>query len=94
MVDGMANHQHHHHHDHAVDQDWAAMTELLDLDGEVLHQFLADATAWVRQLAGSGARIADLGSGTGTGAIALAQRFDEADVTAVDAASRRIPRNA
>ncbi|HEY3748879.1 MAG TPA: class I SAM-dependent methyltransferase [Pseudonocardiaceae bacterium] len=81
----MANHQ----HQHAADQDWSAMIELLDLDGEVLHEYLADATSWVRQLSDGHPRdrIVDLGSGTGTGAIALAQRFEGAEVIAVDAAA-------
>jgi SAM-dependent methyltransferase len=43
-------------------------------------------TAWVHELAAgrSPRRILDLGSGTGTGALALARRFTEADIIAVD----------
>ncbi|HEX5407029.1 MAG TPA: methyltransferase domain-containing protein [Pseudonocardiaceae bacterium] len=91
----MANHTHHHHQHHSAGEpDWADMIELLDLDGEVLHEYLADATGWVRQLADGQprARIVDLGSGTGTGAIALAQRFDGADVIAVDGAAPLLAR--
>jgi methylase of polypeptide subunit release factors len=41
---------------------------------------------WVGQLAAGlpPRRILDLGSGTGTGAIALARRFQDADVIALD----------
>jgi SAM-dependent methyltransferase len=57
---------------------------LLDLDAEVLHSYLSEVTAWVHDLAAGGPhqRILDLGSGTGAGA--LAQRFEGAEVIAVD----------
>jgi SAM-dependent methyltransferase len=77
---------HHHQHHPAAESDTAAMAELLELDAEVLHSYLSEVMAWVQELA-SGLpprRILDLGSGTGTGALALAQRFDEAEVIAVD----------
>lgn len=75
------------HHDHsAAGTDDAAMTELLDLDAEVLHAYLSEVTAWVHELAGDPAprHLVDLGSGTGTGTFALLERFDKADVTALD----------
>ena len=78
------------HHEHREDPgagtDWAAFADLLELDAEVLHAYLADLTAWVGQLAADSdcRRIVDLGAGTGTAAIALAQRFAGADVIAVD----------
>jgi len=73
-------------HDHgAADTDPAAWAELLDLDGEVLHGLVADVLGWVAGRAGDGPRrIIDLGSGTGTWALALAQRFPGAEVIAVD----------
>ena len=59
------------------------MTDLLDLDGEVLHDYWSAALDWVSGAAG-GTRLLDLGAGTGTGALGLAERFPEAEVIAVD----------
>ncbi len=74
--------------------DEAAMAELLDLDAEVLHSYLSEVTAWVRDLGAGGThqRILDLGSGTGAGALALAQRFEGAKVIAVDKAAYLLAR--
>ena len=62
------------------------MVELLDLDAEVMHSYLFDVVAWVSDVATDRPcrRILDLGCGTGSGALALARRFEEADVIAVD----------
>jgi SAM-dependent methyltransferase len=81
----MDHHSHHHHADSSAD-DWSAMADLLDLDGEVLHTYLAEAIAWVHQVAAGRPvrRILDVGSGTGNGALALAGRFPGAEVIAVD----------
>jgi SAM-dependent methyltransferase len=61
-------------------------TDLLDLDGEVLHAYLSQAIAWVHQVAAGRPvrRILDVGCGTGNGALALAERFGDAEVIAVD----------
>jgi SAM-dependent methyltransferase len=93
----MPNDRHHpataaHHHPataapaaHAHHQDDAAMAEMLDLDAEVLHSYLSEVIGWVADTAvGPPRRILDLGAGTGAGALALAQRFTGAEVTAVD----------
>jgi SAM-dependent methyltransferase len=74
------------HHHPAGEPDPAATAELLDLDAEVLHTYLSDVIDWVQELAADlpPRRILDLGSGTGTGALALARRFEEADVIALD----------
>jgi len=82
-------HDHHdqdpHQHHPAAETDSAAMAELLDLDAEVLHSYLSDVTAWVGELAADPPRrILDLGSGTGTGTLALIRRFEGADVIALD----------
>jgi SAM-dependent methyltransferase len=91
------HHAHDHHaHDHhahgqgaSLDESTAlddSMTDLLDLDGDVLHDYWSAALDWVqRAAAGTGrGRLLDLGAGTGTGAIGLASRFPEAEVIAVD----------
>jgi SAM-dependent methyltransferase len=80
----MADH-HQHHHPGAETSD-AAMAELLDLDAEVLHSHVSDVTAWIRELAADPPphRILDLGSGTGAGTFALLQRFEGAEVIAMD----------
>jgi SAM-dependent methyltransferase len=70
------------------------MAGLLDLDAEVLHSYLSEVTAWVLALAAElpCRRILDLGSGTGTGAIALAQRARGADVIALDKSPQLLAR--
>lgn len=84
----MGHHHHDRHHEHhaAADTDQAAMAELLDLDAEVLHSYLSDLTTWIRELAADlpRRRILDLGSGTGTGALALLPRFEGSEVIALD----------
>ncbi|MGI5499144.1 class I SAM-dependent methyltransferase [Lentzea sp. CA-135723] len=61
------------------------MAELLDLDAEVLAAHLAELTGWLAELSDrTPDRIVDLGSGSGTGTFALARRFPEAGLTAVD----------
>jgi SAM-dependent methyltransferase len=61
------------------------LAELLDLDGDVLRAYLDEATAWVHGLVPDlPRRVLDLGAGTGTGTVALARRFGQAEVTALD----------
>ncbi len=81
----MDHHSRHHHTDSSAD-DWSAMADLLDLDGEVLHAYLSEAITWVHQVAAGWPvrRILDVGSGTGNGALALAGQFPGAEVIAVD----------
>ena len=60
------------------------MAEVLDLDAEVLHSYLSDVIDWAHERRGEPRRILDLGSGTGAGTLALARRFPEAEVIALD----------
>ena len=80
------------HHDHHGDS--ASIAQLLDLDAEVLHNYMFDATNWVRALLGSSPRkhIIDVGAGTGTGTLALASRFPRARVLAVDLSAQMLTR--
>ena len=90
---GHGEHRHgeHRHGDDAQSEE--ALTELLDLDGEVLASYLDQATAWIAATAEPPVtRIVDLGAGTGTGTFALLRRFPEARVTAVDLAPDRLAR--
>lgn len=83
-----------HHHHHAAETDNAALAELLDLDAEVMQPYLSDVTAWVHDLAGdlTAGRILDVGSGTGSGTLALAQRFPGAEVIALDLSTEFLAR--
>jgi ubiquinone/menaquinone biosynthesis C-methylase UbiE len=75
-------------HTHVHGTDDSAFADLLDLDAEVLHDHLFEVTNWVRAHVGSAPRrrILDLGAGTGTGTMALASRFPQATIVAVDMA--------
>ncbi len=74
-----------------ADPDESGMADLLDLDAEVLHEYLSEVTAWAADLADRPpVRIVDLGSGTGTGAFALLRRFPDARVVAVDLSTRML----
>jgi SAM-dependent methyltransferase len=88
----MTDHQHQHQHQHDS-HDLDALAEMVDLDAEVLHEFLAEVTGWLHERAGTRTRrIVDLGSGTGTGTLALAERFAEAEFIAVDQAESMLHR--
>lgn len=70
------------------------MADLLDLDAEVLRSQLDELTAWIHDVAADRPpqRIVDLGCGTGAGAIALAGRFAQAAVSAVDQSAYMLDR--
>jgi len=79
-------------HEHASDAD-TAMAELLELDAEALHAYLTDLTRLLADLADVAPdRILDLGSGTGTGTLALARQFPTASVTAMDVSPQLLHR--
>ncbi|MBP2457919.1 SAM-dependent methyltransferase [Clavibacter michiganensis] len=84
-------HPHPHHAHGAADPSLARM---LDLDARILHGHQRELTAWVRRLARdtAGRVVVDLGAGTGTGTVALARRFDRAEVHAVDASAAMLAR--
>jgi SAM-dependent methyltransferase len=92
----MEGHLDHDHGQHraGTEIDEGAIVELLDLDAEVLHSYLSELTTWIHELADDPPprRILDLGSGTGTGTFALLERFDRADVVAVDVSAQLLRR--
>ncbi|MFD8542755.1 class I SAM-dependent methyltransferase [Streptomyces sp. NPDC059649] len=70
-----------------------AMAQLLELDAEVLAPYLAELTGWLADLTHRApVRILDLGSGPGTGSLALAHRFPMAAVMAVDISPQMLHR--
>ncbi|MFD1814251.1 class I SAM-dependent methyltransferase [Rhodococcus gannanensis] len=82
-------HGHGHGHGHGQGQPDVAtlegLAEVLDLDAEVLGSCLDDITDWVAGHASAPVRsVVDIGAGTGTGTVALARRFDGADLIAID----------
>jgi SAM-dependent methyltransferase len=93
----------HHQHGHAGDGhtdheraglDDPGLADLLDLDGVVLRDYWSEALSWLRRASSHlpRARLLDIGAGSGVGTIALAQRFDGAEVTAVDQDVRMLER--
>lgn len=77
---------HDHDHDHGSAHDHGAeLADLLDLDAEVLGEYLDEVAAWVEQQAAAAPRtIVDVGAGTGTGSLALARHFGAAEVVAIE----------
>jgi SAM-dependent methyltransferase len=82
----------HPHHAHGPAD--PSLARVLDLDAGILHAHQRELTAWIRRLARdtAGRVVVDLGAGTGTGTVALARRFDRADVHAVDASAAMLDR--
>jgi SAM-dependent methyltransferase len=85
----MSTHAHTQQHDHTSD-----IVALLELDAEVMRDYLFEVTNWVRSLAQGRPqrRILDLGAGTGTGTMALASRFPRAQIVAVDLSADMLAR--
>lgn len=79
-------HQHHQHHQHeGAHHGDAGLADVLDLDAEVLGSYLDEVTEWAAEHAPTTVRtIADVGAGTGTGLWALARRYPEAELVAID----------
>jgi SAM-dependent methyltransferase len=85
---------HDHAHDHgAHHHDEAGLADLLDLDAELLAPLLDEVSEWAAQHAPETVRtIVDVGAGTGTASLALAQRFARAEVVAVDRSAMMLHR--
>ena len=82
-------HSHSHGHSHGQAHHGPAdlLPALLDLDAVVHAPMISEATGIVAATAGRPGpvrSVVDLGAGTGTGTVALARRFPDAVVTAVD----------
>src|SRR4051812_29121426 len=60
------------------------LSDMLDLDAEVLHDFHHEVITWAGSVTPERARVVDLGAGTGTGSLALARHLPHAEVIAVD----------
>ncbi|MER7083850.1 Methyltransferase domain-containing protein [Saccharopolyspora kobensis] len=65
-----------------TDLDWAAMADVLELEGEAYQPYVQLALAELAQLEPQ--RITDVGSGPGVAACQLAAAFPKAEVTAAD----------
>ncbi|MFF5127644.1 class I SAM-dependent methyltransferase [Streptomyces syringium] len=72
------------------DFDWAAMADLLELEGETHSPYVRQALEELGDLAPR--RILDIGSGPGVAACRMAARFPEAEVTAVDGSPELLAR--
>ncbi|WP_373313174.1 class I SAM-dependent methyltransferase [Streptomyces morookaense] len=80
-----------HKHTHTDDDfDWAAMADLLELEGEAHSPYVRQALEELAHL--SPRRILDIGSGPGVAACRLAETFPKAEVTAVDGAPELLAR--
>jgi SAM-dependent methyltransferase len=81
-------HEHEHDPGHEVD-----LADMLDLDAELFGSYLDDMTAWADKHAREVPhRIVDLGAGTGTGSFALAKRFSQAEIVAIDSSASMLER--
>src|SRR5579863_3720606 len=60
------------------------LTDLLDLDAEVLSEYHQEVTGWVSANLTGRVRVVDVGAGTGTGTLALARQLPDSEVIALD----------
>lgn len=82
---GSAGHSHDQHNEGHTHPSGAELAETLDLDARILGSYLDEATAWAGDLAVKApASIIDVGAGSGVGTLALARRFPNAHITALD----------
>ncbi|MGA7207155.1 MAG: class I SAM-dependent methyltransferase [Specibacter sp.] len=81
----MTDHAHHHHMAGHSHQHGDGLAEMLNLDAIILGTYLDEATAWAAGLApAEPATILDVGAGSGAGTLALAKRFPDAHIVAID----------
>lgn len=82
---GHDQHGHDQHGEGHAHPSGAELAETLDLDARILGSYLEEATAWAAELsAQKPASIIDVGAGSGVGTLALARRFPNAHITALD----------
>jgi ubiquinone/menaquinone biosynthesis C-methylase UbiE len=88
----MPDHASSHAHDHAHDD--GSLARLLDLDAVVHQTLLNEVMTWLHAAVSSEPvrRVLDVGAGTGSGTEALAQRFEEAEITALDVSEHMLAR--
>ncbi|MEU7133132.1 methyltransferase [Streptomyces sp. NPDC046261] len=72
------------------DFDWAAMADMLELEGETHSPYVRQALEELAHL--TPRRILDIGSGPGVAACRLAETFPQAEVTAVDGSPELLER--
>lgn len=90
IVECMSEHTHHHHGDHG-NHDRSGLAEQLTLDAAVLGGYLDQATEWAAGLAPENPGvIVDAGSGSGVGTLALARRFPDARIVALDVSTEML----
>jgi SAM-dependent methyltransferase len=78
------NQDHDHKHDHQA--------EILDLDAAVLHDFHHEVISWVAGQVPAKARIIDVGAGSGTATLALAEKLPDAEAIALDVNAEMLDR--
>lgn len=87
-------HDPHHGHGGPAGAGEADLAEVLDLDAEVLHEYLSEAIGWILGVAGDRPRlrILDVGAGTGVGTFALLEQVAGSEVTALDVSPEMLDR--
>jgi ubiquinone/menaquinone biosynthesis C-methylase UbiE len=90
----MSDHATAHSGEHAHRHDDGSLARLLDLDAVVYQSLLDQVMTWLHGVVSAEPvrRVLDVGAGTGSGTEALARRFTDADVTAVDVSERMLAR--
>lgn len=85
-LDGMDHHHSGHQQArHGAQAFDSSLADILDLDAEVLRSYLDELTAWALGHTQAAPRtIIDIGAGTGAATLALARRFEAAELIALD----------